>query len=99
MKILHWLGAVALFLTGLFFMNSKRDALQRADSLQEQKATVQQQKKRGHLEKAKKLGKKVEVQMAKAKVAGERSDAQIKKLEERNETSLANRVSDFNNGL
>lgn len=99
MKIINWIGAIALLLTGLFFVNSKRDASRRADTLQEQKVKVLQEKKRGHLQKAKKLNKKIGVSMAKAKKAGERSDARIKKLEERNETSLASRVSDFNNGL
>lgn len=86
-------------LTGLFFVNSKRVAQQRANRLQESKVTEEQKKKSGSLKKAKKLGKKVKTAMAKAKVAEERSDARIKKLEERNETSLANRVRDFNNSL
>jgi hypothetical protein len=99
MKILNWLGAIALLLTGLFFVNSKRVAVQRADRLQEQKVTAEQSKKSGSLKKAKKLGDKVKVAMNKAKAAGKKSDARIKKLEERNEVSLANRVSDFNNSL
>ncbi len=99
MKILNWLGAIALLLTGLFFVNSKRVAEQRANRLQEQKVTAEQSKKSGSLKKASKLGKKVKKAMDKAKAAGDRSDARIKKLEERNETSLANRVSDFNNSL
>lgn len=99
MKILNWLGAIALLLTGLFFATSKRSASQRADRLQEQKVREEQSKKNGSLERAAKLGKKIKIEMGKAKTAGERSDARIKKLEERNETSLAGRVSDFNNSL
>lgn len=99
MKILNWLGAIALLLTGLFFANSKRVAVQRADRLQEQKVTAEKSNKKNALKKAKALGKKVQKSMDKAKTAGEKSDARIKKLEERNETSLAGRVSDFNNSL
>ena len=99
MKILNWLGAIALLLTGLFFATSKRSATQRASRLQEQRIMEQQSKKSGSLERADKLGKKVKTAMEKATKAGERSDARIKKLEERNESSLANRVSDFNNSL
>jgi predicted Zn-dependent protease len=99
MKILNWIGAIALLLTGLFFATSKRTAVQRADRLQEQKVVAEQSKKSGSLKKAKKLGDKAKVAMDKAKAAGDRSDARIKKLEERNETSLANRVRDFNNSL
>jgi len=99
MKILNWIAAVALLLIGLFFANSKRAAVQRADRLQEKKVEVEQSKKSSSLKKAKALGVKIDKSMAKAKVAGERSDARIKKLEERNETSLANRVNDFNSGL
>ena len=99
MKILNWLGAIALLLTGLFFATSKRSATQRANRLQEQQIREADREKSGSLERVVKLGKKVTVAMKKAKKAGDRSDARIKKLEERNESSLANRVSDFNNSL
>ncbi len=99
MKILNWLGTIALLLTAAFFVNSKRVAVQRADRLQEQKVTAEQSRKSGSLKKAKKLGTKVKLAMVAAKAAGKKSDARIKKLEERNETSLADRVRDFNNSL
>lgn len=99
MKILNWLGAIALLLTGLFFANSKRVAVLRAGRLQEQKVAAEQSKKSGSLNKAQKFGDKAKVAMIKARAAGKKSDARIKKLEERNETSLADRVSDFNNSL
>lgn len=99
MKILNWLGAVAIMLAGLFFVNRTRVHQQRADRLQEKRVAEEQKKKGSSLKKAAVLGKKVEVSMARAKAAKAKSAARVKKLEERNETSLADRVSDFNNSL
>jgi len=99
MKILNWLAAVAVMLAGLFFVNRTRVHQQRADRLQEKRVVEEQKKKSSSLKKAAALGKKVETSMAKAEAAKAKSAARLKKLEERNETSLADRVRDFNNSL
>ncbi len=99
MKILNWLGAIAILLTGIFFASQRRGHQQRANRLQEAKVTEQQKNKTSSLKKAKKLGKKVQASMNKAATAKAASDARVKKLEQRNETSMADRVRDFNNSL
>lgn len=99
MKIINWIGAVAVMLVGLFFVNRVRVHKQRADSFQEKKVALEKEKKSGSLKKATALGKKAQVSMDKAAAAALKSDARIKKLEGRNETSLADRVRDFNNSL
>lgn len=99
MKLLTWFGAMGLFLVGLFFATSKRTALQRAASLQDQRVKVLQNNKTGAGRKADELSGKIVEQMGKAQAADIQMDARIKTLKARKETSLADRVSDFNKTL
>lgn len=99
MKIINWIGAAAILLAGLFFVNRARVHQQRADRLQEARVVELRKNKTSSLKKADKLGKKIRLSMDKAAAAKVKSNQRMKKLEERDETSLADRVRDFNNSL
>ena len=99
MKILNWLGAAALVLVGLFFTSRARTHKLRAERLTNKELQAQASKKQGALKKATKLGEKASASMQKSKDALAKSKLRQKKLEERNETSLADRVRIFNDGL
>ena len=100
MKIFHWIGAILLGLTGLYFATSKRSAVQKVEHLQEERIRVLDEDKSNSLRKASSLNTQIKKQQAKAKKAGERSDARIAELESRDKTSsLAVRVKDFNKSL
>ena len=99
MRILKWLGAVALVVTGLFFASTARRHKLRSDRLVDAQVKAHQSKKSNSLKKAQALDKKIDSALAKSKTAKEKSKLWQKKLEERNETSLASRVSGFNDRL
>ena len=99
MKILKWLGAAALAALGLLFASRARMHKQRAEKLTNKELQTQLSKKGTSLKKAKKLGKKAEESMKKSGNALKKSKALQKQLEKRNETSMADRVRDFNDSL
>lgn len=99
MKVLKWFGALILMLTGLFFVSNARKHKQRADRLTESRVNAEQKTKSGSLKKAERLRKKASTAMDKSKAASDKAKLLEKQLENQNESSLANRVHDFNNRL
>lgn len=98
-KLLSWMGTIGLVIAGLFLASQARRHKQRSDRLTSAQVRKETSNKQSSLEKAKRLGAKADKAMKKSQAASLQSKQQQKKLERRNETSLANRVRDFNDSL
>jgi len=99
MKLWKWLVAAVIFVAGVFFTSQARSHKERAGRLVDKAVAKEQSKKQSHLKKAQQLGAQATASMDKSAASLKRSKQLQKKLEERNETGLANRVRDFNNSL
>lgn len=98
-KFFTWIGGLAVLLVGAYFASNARAHKQRAGRLTESQLKKEYSNKSGALEKAKQLGIKADTAMQKSKEAAEKSRSRQLTLENRNETSMADRVKSFNDSL
>ncbi len=99
MNLLKWIGAVLAFLFAIKYSTDARRAKQRSDGIVRKEVKELAKGKQANLTKAKKLGEKAAELLKQSNSAREKSAAKIKQLEEANETTLADRVRDFNKRL
>lgn len=86
-------------LAGAYFASNARAHKQRAGRLTDKQIKKATSNKSGALEKAKQLGKKAEKAMQKSSNAALKSKQRQHTLEDRHETSMADRVKSFNDSL
>lgn len=94
-----WIVGIGLFLAALFFATQSRKHENRANTLVDEQVQKQREGKQSSLQKADKLGKKIGSSARKAQEAKTRSEDLLNELENRNETTLAQRVRDFNSSV
>lgn len=99
MKFLKWIGAAILFVIGCFFASNARRNKQRAEAVTEREIKELSKTKNANLKKAAKLGTKAEKLMEKSKHSAKEAKHAAALLEEKDETSLADRMRRFNDGL
>ena len=99
MKFLKWIGAIFVFLGGMFALSRARRNSQRAETLTGKQVKELSKDKQANLAKAAALGDKADAKLDKAIAANKTTKDRIKKLEDSNAKTLADRMRRFNDGL
>ena len=98
-KFFSYIGALFIAAFGIWVVGRSRTHRKQVATLEDKKVKELEGKSAGALKKANVLTDKIDVKLDKAESTKTTAEAIAKKLEDRNETSLANRVRDFNDSL
>lgn len=98
-KFLAWFVGVVVLLVGAYYASNASAHKQRARRLTDQQIKKELSNKSNSLKKAKQLEIKATVAMNKSKAAFKKSQQRQQTLENRNESTMADRIKSFNSSL